>query len=240
VIAKVQEDIRRICGWGYRLIKHDFSTFDIFGKWGFQMLPLMTEDGWHFYDRSRTSAEIVTDLYRAILDAAKPYGTLILGCNTIGHLGAGLMHMNRTGDDTSGLLWERAFRLGVNTLAFRMPQHRRFYDVDADCLGVTEKLPWKYNRLWGELLAKSGTSLFISVKPGVLDETETAELKEDLRLGSLQEYIAQPLDWEETTLPQNWKSGEETLFFDWYEPEGLRVVREAGAIWETYDSNSYF
>jgi alpha-galactosidase len=231
VIAKVQEDIRRICGWGYRLIKHDFSTFDIFGKWGFQMLPLMTEDGWHFYDRSRTSAEIVTDLYRAILDAAKPYGTLILGCNTIGHLGAGLMHMNRTGDDTSGLLWERAFRLGVNTLAFRMPQHRRFYDVDADCLGVTEKLPWKYNRLWGELLAKSGTSLFISVKPGVLEETETAELKEDLRLGSLQEHIAQPLDWEETTLPQNWKSGEETLFFDWYEPEGLRVVREAGAIW---------
>jgi alpha-galactosidase len=240
VIARIKEDITRICGWGYRLIKHDFSTFDIFGKWGFQMLPLMTENGWHFYDRSRTSAEIVTNLYREILDSASPTGTLILGCNTIGHLGAGLMHMNRTGDDTSGLLWERTMRLGVNTLAFRMPQHGKFYDVDADCLGVTEGIPWKYNKLWGELLAKSGTSLFVSVKPGVLSEEENAQLAEYMNLGSLQEHIAEPLDWEENMLPQYWKSGEEERYFDWFEDQGLRICRETGAVWERQDSNSVF
>lgn len=240
VIAQVKADIERICGWGYKLIKHDFSTQDIFGKWGFQMQPFMTEGGWHFYDRSKTSAEIVVNFYREILDSAEPTNTLILGCNTIGHLGAGLMHMNRTGDDTSGLLWERAVRFGVNTLAFRMPQHRAFYDVDADCVGITEKIPWKYNRMWGELLGNSGTSLFVSVKPNVLTEKEEKELAEYMANGSRQQFIAEPLDWEETTLPQQWKIGDKTFYYDWYEDTGLRVVREAGAVWETLDSEKIF
>ena len=40
-----------------------------------------------FYDTSKTSAEIVTGLYQAIYEAAKKHHTLIMGCNTIGHLG---------------------------------------------------------------------------------------------------------------------------------------------------------
>ena len=103
-----------------------------------------------------------------ILEAARPYGMLILGCNTVGHLGAGLMHLQRTGDDTSGLMWERTLRFGVNTLAFRMPQHRAFFDIDADCIGISGRIDWQYNRQWGELLAGSGTSLFYSLKPDTL------------------------------------------------------------------------
>jgi alpha-galactosidase len=159
----------------------------------------------------------VVDFYREILESAKPTQTLILGCNTIGHLGAGLMHLNRTGDDTSGVSWERTLRLGVNTLAFRMPQHRTFYDADADCLGITEQIPWRYNRLWGDLLAKSGTSLFVSAKPGVLTEDEEKELAGFLEESSRQEQIAEPLDWEETTLPQRWRSGDRFMEYDWYE-----------------------
>lgn len=30
----IRKDIERICDWGYTLIKHDFSTFDLFGKMG--------------------------------------------------------------------------------------------------------------------------------------------------------------------------------------------------------------
>ena len=37
VLEKVADDISRIREWGYELIKHDYSTFDIFGRWGFQM-----------------------------------------------------------------------------------------------------------------------------------------------------------------------------------------------------------
>ena len=35
-LQKIAEDVQRFREWGYELIKHDFSTFDIFGKWGFQ------------------------------------------------------------------------------------------------------------------------------------------------------------------------------------------------------------
>ncbi|HEY8805469.1 MAG TPA: hypothetical protein VIM42_10270 [Clostridium sp.] len=62
----IKEDVKRICEWGYTLIKHDFSTFDLFGRWGFEMNPLITVEGWHFYDRSKTSAEVVKILYKTI------------------------------------------------------------------------------------------------------------------------------------------------------------------------------
>jgi alpha-galactosidase len=224
VIAHIKKDVELICGWGYKLIKHDFSTQDIFGKWGFEMQPFVTEDGWHFYDRSRTSAEIIVDFYREIRESAGKTDTLILGCNTIGHLGAGLMHMNRTGDDTSGIRWETTLKMGVNTLAFRMPQHRTFYDVDADCLGITENIPWKFNRMWGDLLANSGTPLFVSAKPGVLTEFEEKELADFMALASKQEHIAEPLDWEETTLPEDWKIGDCLAEFDWFEDEGIHFI----------------
>lgn len=240
VLEKLKADVDRICRWGYQLIKHDFSTFDCFGKWGFAMQPFVTHDGWHFYDRGKTSAEILVQMYRTILEAAQPYGTLILGCNTVGHLAAGLEHMQRTGDDTSGLLWERTFRMGTNALAFRMPQHRTFFDCDADCLGVTGEIPWSYNRMWGELLGKSGTSLFVSVKPGVLTPEQEEDLKGFLREGSVQRHMAEPLDWQQTIYPQTWKTGEEVLHYDWYQACGLREVSGPGVVWEHVGEKSAF
>ena len=34
--------------WGFELIKHDYTTFDVFGRWGFQMGTALTRDGWTF------------------------------------------------------------------------------------------------------------------------------------------------------------------------------------------------
>lgn len=232
VLTKISEEIGRIGSWGYTLLKHDFSTFDIFGKWGFQMTPLMTDDGWHFYNRNLTTAEIVRNLYETILNAGKPYDMLILGCNTIGHLGAGLMHMNRVGDDTSGKLWERTLRMGVNALAFRLPQHRTFYDIDADCLGIMETLPWKQNRVWAKLLAMSGTSLFVSAKPSVLNEEEKKELAEYLLLNSVQDQYAVPLDWEETSYPENWNLMGQRVHLDYDYGDGAIGLQGKGHLWE--------
>lgn len=223
----IKEDIKRICNWGYTLIKHDFSTFDLFGKWGFQMSPLVTDDGWHFYDDSLTSAEVVKLLYKAILDAsveASNGETLILGCNTIGHLGAGYMHINRTGDDTSGVDWERTRFMGVNTLAFRLPQHGKFYEIDADCVGIDGGISWSMNKQWADVLAKSGTPLFISVRPNILDETEKQELHEILKVASKQEYHVIPVDWEETTCPEHWQDKDHDIDckYQWFEEAGLK------------------
>ena len=223
----IKEDIKRICNWGYTLIKHDFSTFDLFGKWGFQMSPLVTDDGWHFYDDSLTSAEVVKLLYKAILDAsveASNGETLILGCNTIGHLGAGYMHINRTGDDTSGVDWERTRFMGVNTLAFRLPQHGKFYEIDADCVGIDGGISWSMNKQWADVLAQSGTPLFISVRPNILDETEKQELHEILKVASKQEYHVIPVDWEETTCPEHWQDKDHDIDckYQWFEETGLK------------------
>ena len=223
----IKEDIKRICNWGYTLIKHDFSTFDLFGKWGFQMSPLVTDDGWHFYDDSLTSAEVVKLLYKAILDAsveASNGETLILGCNTIGHLGAGYMHINRTGDDTSGVIWERTRFMGVNTLAFRLPQHGKFYEIDADCVGIDGGISWSMNKQWADVLAQSGTPLFISVRPNILDETEKQELHEILKVATKQEHHVIPVDWEETTCPEHWQDKDHDIDckYQWFEETGLK------------------
>lgn len=219
----IRQDVKRICQWGYTLIKHDFSTYDLFGRWGFEMNPMVTEPGWHFYNRHMTSAEVVKTLYQVIYDASKEYGALILGCNTIGHLGAGLMHMNRTGDDTSGLNWERTRRMGINTLAFRLPQHRTFFDIDADCVGIAGSIPWKLNRQWADVLAESGTSLFISVKPGILTNEEMEQLQEILQKASTQTCGKIPVDWMETDCPRIWADEKEQVEYNWYEDGGSNL-----------------
>ena len=224
LLAHVREIVDRIGHWGFRLLKHDFSTYDITGLWGWQMSREMTGDGWHFADRTRTTAEIIVDFYRAILEAARPHGMLVLGCNAVGHLGAGLMHLNRIGEDTSGLVWERTLKHGVNALAYRMPQHRAFFDADADCIGITEHIDWALNRQWGELLSRSGTSMFVSVAPNSLTGEQEEALRQMLAANSRPREAACPLDWQETTLPRLWRIDGETAQFNWHGARGQQLL----------------
>ena len=220
VLALVARDIKRISDWGFRLIKHDFTTFDVFGLWGFQIAGVPAQRGLiHLFDRTKTSAEIIANLYRAIRDAAGPE-TLILGCNTIGHVGAGLMHLARIGDDTSGKIWERTRRMGVNTLAFRLCQHRNFFDADADCVGFRGDFPMELDMQWAELLAKSSTAFFASIKPGITTPAEDERLREIFALASTQRIKAEPLDWMRTTTPQDWRFDGATRHFNWQGPDG--------------------
>ena len=152
------------CTWGFELIKHDFTTYELFGQWGSQMGASPTRGNWHFNDRTLTNAEIVTVLYRQLRTTCGE-DRVILGCNTVGHLSVGLFDASRTGDDVSGKEWERTRRTGVNTLAFRGPQHKTFYSIDADCVAMTPDVPWSMSRQWLQAVASSGTVLLISPDP---------------------------------------------------------------------------
>ena len=152
---------------------------------------------------------------------------LILGCNTIGHLGAGIFDMQRTGDDTSGKEWERTRRMGVNTLAFRLPQHGTFFTVDPDCVAITEAVDWQHTRQWLELVAGSRTALFVSVATEALGPEQRAALGRAFTLvqssgPELQEVPGlRPLDWRESTTPERWADGSgRAESFAWCEPEG--------------------
>jgi len=213
VLDKIRSDVRTIVGWGYDLVKHDFSTFDILSKWGFEMGGELTAGSWRFQDNSRTTAEIILEFYRAIRESAGD--ALIMGCNVVGHLGAGLFEVQRTGDDTSGRNWERTRRMGINTLAFRMGQHGTFFTADADCVGLTTAVPWELNRQWLELLAESGTALFVSLAPEALGTEQKAALREALAKASQPRELVEPLDWMQNTCPQRWKIKGKIRTFNW-------------------------
>jgi len=217
-LAVVAEDTRRIRDWGFKLIKHDFSTVDILGKYGgWTDNGHVTDRGWHFADKTRTTCEIILDLYRTIREAAGE-DTVIIGCNTLTHLSAGLFELQRTGDDTSGNEWTRTRFMGVNTAAFRAIQHDAFYACDADCIGITGEIDWAMNRQWLELLAKSGTPLFMSPNPKALTPEITAELRKACEIASKQQPLGEPLDWLDNDSPAVWKFGDEIRTFSWREP----------------------
>lgn len=219
VQAAIEADIQQLNSWGFGLIKHDFSTFDLLGRWGFAMGPQFTDDGWFFADRTKTTAEIIRAFYELLRKAAGD--TLLLGCNTVGHLSAGLFELQRIGDDTSGRDWNRTRKMGVNTLAFRAAQHDTFFAVDADCVGLTHDIPWALNRQWLDLLARSGTPLFVSAAPDAVGPEQRAALKAAFAEAAQGGNTAEPLDWMDTNQPQRWLLHGKTTQYDWAGADGV-------------------
>ena len=201
--------------WGYEMVKHDFSTYDLLGQWGFEMGPQPTLPGWSLYDRTRTNAEVIADLYAMLRDAAgEPL--LLDGCNTVGHLGQGIFDLQRTGDDTSGRQWERTRRMGVNTLAFRLPQHGTFYTVDPDMVGITDAVPWEFNRQWLEVLARSGAATIVAAGPPARGPEQRAAVREAFSIAAAGGLASRPVDWRDSSTPERWqpmrKDGTETRY----------------------------
>jgi alpha-galactosidase len=213
VLEIVKADIARIASWGYELIKHDFTTFDIFGRWGKQMGAELTDPSWHFADRSRTSMEIILDLYRTIAAAAGK--ALVIGCNTVSHGAAGIFALQRTGDDTSGREWERTRKMGVNTMAFRLCQHNTFYAADADCVGVTPRVPWNLNRQWLSLIAESGTPLFVSASQKDITDEQRRDIKAAFAVAAKPVLPPEPLDWLNSTCPSEFLLNGQKRRFSW-------------------------
>jgi alpha-galactosidase len=177
-------------------------------------------DGWTLADPTVTTAEALVRFYGRIRQAAD--GALVLGCNVVGHLAAGLVDAQRTGDDTSGRNWERTRRMGVNTLAFRVAQHGAFFAVDADCVPSTPATDWAMNRQFLDLVARSGTVLFVSVDPSTRTDAVDADLSAALRLaldGGAPDGV-EPLDWLSTPTPRRWRTGEEEITYSWLGPLG--------------------
>ena len=111
--------------------------------------------------------------------------------------------------------------MGVNALAFRLMQNGIFYMADADCVGITGAIPWKMNRLWLDILAKSGSPLFVSCKPGVLNDEELEELKEAWKINSIQQNECRPLDWMENKCPARWLIDCKEVYYNWYTEDGV-------------------
>ena len=216
---KVKTDIRTVVGWGYSLVKHDFSTYDLMGRWGNAMGATLAESNWSFANPTLTTAEVISAFYVALREGAG--NATLIGCNTVGHLATGWFEAQRTGDDTSGRDWNRTRRMGVNTLAFRAPQHGAFFAVDADCVGLTKQVPWEMNRQWLDLLARSGTALFVSAAPDAVGPEQRAAIKEAFAVASREQKVGEPLDWMDNNQPERWLLDGRITVYDWFGREGL-------------------
>ena len=106
--------------------------------------------------------------------------------------------------------------MGVNTLAYRLPQNGAFYMVDADCVGILKQnIPWSLNRQWLHLLAVSGSPLFVSAQPAALTEEMKGDLRRAWAVNSVQNDTAEPLDWMYNTTPEKWCINGRVETFDW-------------------------
>lgn len=215
VLNHVGEIMQRFSDWGFQMVKHDFSVYDTIGHFAFNMPKNIVGDGWHFYDRSRTTAEIMKEFYRVVLRNAGQ--ALIMGCCVMNHLCAGYVHINRIGNDTSGKEWGKTRFCGVNALAFKLFHHNKFYAADADCAGLTELIPWEMNVQWLDLLAKSSSPLFVSSKKGVLNSSQMDVLREAYRIASIQDGQLEPIDWMDNTIPSRWLYNGTEIQYQWYE-----------------------
>ena len=201
---KICEKFHQLADWGYEMVKHDFSTYDLLGQWGFEMGPAPTLPGWALNDRSRTNAEVIADLYVLIRNTLGESVT-VDGCNTVGHLGQGIFDLQRTGDDTSGHQWERTRRMGINTLAFRLPQNGTFFMIDPDLVGITDAVPWELNRQWLDVLARSGAATMVSPGPPAHGPEQMAALRDAFATASAGDNTARPADWMQTATPERWQ-----------------------------------
>ena len=224
VMHQIAGDTARLREWGYELIKHDFTSNDLMGRWGDSMGATLTDDNWAFAEGAvRTTAEVVLALYQTIRQSAG--SAAVLGCNTFSHLSAGIFEAQRIGDDTSGRNWDRTRKMGVNCLAFRSAQDGAFYATDPDIAAVTHDVPWEMTRQWLDLVARSGAVLFVALQPDAVGPEQEKALKAAFARAAQPQAGGEPLDWLTTSCPERWRLEGKTTQFHWQLPQGPSPFR---------------
>jgi len=215
-LARVEEDARRIREWGYDLIKHDFTTIDVFG-----VNPLSTElhtatigaPDRSLFDRTVTSATAIKRLYEAIQRGAGDAD--VIACNAIGHLSAGIHSTYRTGNDTSGRHFELTRRNAINTM-MRLPLNDTFYRADPDCAAFTELVNPDVNLDFLEMCAITGVTTLASVTPGILTDAQMQRINEIYRIADRDDRRYGIADYDRNAAPDTFVSPEgDVRTFDW-------------------------
>ena len=212
VLEYIQGNVRQAADWGYELFRHIGSTTDCLnGVFNSQY----ARERWHFADQSKTNAEILMDFYHAIKSAMGDM--FIYGEDVIGHLGAGLLHLNRASMDAPENDWQRNRHNRINTLAFRICQNENFFTIDPGPLDLGANQKWQDLRQLAELTSLSGSAFIVSIdtqKP--LPPACAKDLARDFLNASFGSYQLYSQDWLTNTCPEEWSLDGETRKYHWF------------------------
>lgn len=225
-LKKIQADTERIRSWGFELIKHDFSQIDMFGA--MRDNPEINDDLKQFskkrvfYDKTKTNATIIKNLYKAIEKGAG--GADVIGCNVFGHLSAGIHSIQRIGNDTSGQTFEITRSDGINS-ALRLPQNKNFYLADPDCAAFTDMVDAELNLDFLEMCAITGMTALASVTPGILTDGEMKRINAIFKLADQNTGDYGIKNYEKNNCPDSFINPEgKEINYDWYRCyDGVRV-----------------
>ena len=219
VKAMIAADIGRFRRWGFRLVKCDYISYDVFGKYFFrgEADERLFTDSREWSDRSRTTAEVMLDLYRTIRAAAGD-DMVVIGCNAFNHLVPGLFEIQRTGHDTSGWKWEKTAKFGPEALGTRAIFNGVFYAADPDCIGLAEAgaIPWEKNRQWLDAVARSHQALFISWRRQLSTAETGAAFRRAFATAAAGGANGEPLDWMDRTHCRRWRFADGEAEYDWF------------------------
>ena len=89
----------------------------------------------------------------------------------------------------------------------------------ADCVPVTGDAPWRLTRQWLDLVARSGTVLFVSVDPAAIAAEQKPAIQAALAEAARTHPPGVPLDWMGTTTPERWRLDWKLVRYKWYEDD---------------------
>ena len=217
VLKRIAADIHRFREWGFKFVKIDYLTYDWCGHFkGFDASGRLIRDTRKWHDAKHTTAETIVALYRTMRDAAGD-DMVILGCNAVNHLCAGLFEASRVGPDTSGKNWEQTKRNGVGAVAFKGIENGTLFAADPDCAGLASEgaIPWEKNRQWIDLLSRSGMPFFISWRRTLANDEVRKTLAAAFRRAANPGRTAEALDWQETSIPRRWLTADGIREYAW-------------------------
>ena len=225
-LEKVTADALKIRDWGYEVIKHDFSTLDITGLalTSDRHHYLLCKEGYCFFDKTKTTATIIKNLYKAIQQGAGDAD--VIGCNTVGHLLAGIHSLQRVGNDSSGRVFEY-MKMHCMNAVMRLPLNGTFFNVDPDCAAFTEMVPTDINLDFLEMCALTGMTTLASVTPGIFKEKEMRRINEIYKMADSQKYEYGIVNYTKTANPEIFISKDKKTVrkFDWSKAHnGSRIV----------------
>jgi len=157
-------------GWGFELIKHDYSTYDLLGRWGFALNAEVTSGEWHSRTRRapppRSCWRSTSDSPGGGRRAADRLQHVRAPGGRVARIAAHWGRHQRADFDRTRAWASTRWRFAGRSTAPSSPRTRTALPSRRSCLGP--------GRAMAGLVARSGTPLFVSADPRATGPSKNA------------------------------------------------------------------